>query len=51
MVCLLVRVQKTPGTDEAVKALREIARAGDLVLVKGSRSAKMERIVEGLDPA
>ena len=34
--------------DEALKSLREIARAGDVVLVKGSRSARMERIVEGL---
>ncbi len=34
--------------EDAVPALRELARIGDVVLVKGSRSAKMERIVEGL---
>ena len=28
--------------------MRELARAGDVVLIKGSRSARMERIVEGL---
>ena len=42
------RVQQFSTTDEAVDALHEYARAGDLVLVKGSRSSKMERIVEGL---
>jgi UDP-N-acetylmuramoyl-tripeptide--D-alanyl-D-alanine ligase len=35
-------------TEEATSMLRELARPGDLVLVKGSRSAKMEKIVEGL---
>ncbi len=34
--------------EEAVRALRELAHAGDVVLVKGSRSSRMERIVEGL---
>ena len=37
-----------PIAEEATKALRELARAGDLVLIKGSRSSRMERIVEGL---
>jgi UDP-N-acetylmuramoyl-tripeptide--D-alanyl-D-alanine ligase len=32
--------------EEAVAALRAQARAGDLVLVKGSRSARMERLIE-----
>ncbi len=36
------------SVEAAVQALREIARPGDVVLVKGSRSARMERIVEGL---
>jgi UDP-N-acetylmuramoyl-tripeptide--D-alanyl-D-alanine ligase len=44
----IAKVQKFATTEEAIKALREIAHAGDLVLVKGSRSARMERIVEGL---
>jgi UDP-N-acetylmuramoyl-tripeptide--D-alanyl-D-alanine ligase len=35
------------STDEATRLLREIAAPGDLVLVKGSRSARMEQIVEG----
>ncbi len=42
------KVVKSADLDEAVRALREFAHAGDLVLIKGSRSAKMERIVEGL---
>jgi UDP-N-acetylmuramoyl-tripeptide--D-alanyl-D-alanine ligase len=41
-------VVKAKDQDEAVKALRDYARAGDLILVKGSRSSRMERIVEGL---
>ena len=36
----------TPG--EATDFLAEFVRAGDLLLVKGSRSVKMERIVDGL---
>lgn len=44
----IAKVQKVATVDEAVKVLREFARAGDLVLVKGSRSAGMERVVEGL---
>lgn len=42
------KVIKAADLDEAVKSLREFVHAGDLVLVKGSRSAKMERVVEGL---
>ena len=34
--------------EEAVSARKATAQAGDVVLVKGSRSARMERIVEGL---
>lgn len=37
------------GTDEAVVALRGAAHEGDIVLVKGSRSAKMERIVQAME--
>ncbi|MDB6149119.1 MAG: UDP-N-acetylmuramoylalanyl-D-glutamyl-2,6-diaminopimelate/D-alanyl-D-alanyl ligase [Chthoniobacter sp.] len=42
------KVVKVPDTDEATKLLRLYARPGDVLLIKGSRSAKMERIVEGL---
>jgi UDP-N-acetylmuramoyl-tripeptide--D-alanyl-D-alanine ligase len=42
------QVTKTDSTEEATALLRATARPGDLVLIKGSRSAKMERIVEGL---
>jgi UDP-N-acetylmuramoyl-tripeptide--D-alanyl-D-alanine ligase len=44
----VAKVVKAKDQDEAIKALRDYARAGDLILVKGSRSSKMERIVEGL---
>ena len=40
---------KTP--EEATHAVRGMMNAGDVVLVKGSRSARMERIVEGLQAA
>jgi UDP-N-acetylmuramoyl-tripeptide--D-alanyl-D-alanine ligase len=42
------RVLKVGTNEEATQALRELAKPGDIVLVKGSRSARMERIVEGL---
>jgi UDP-N-acetylmuramoyl-tripeptide--D-alanyl-D-alanine ligase len=45
----IAKVHKVATIEEALKILRDFARAGDLVLVKGSRSARMERIVEGLD--
>jgi UDP-N-acetylmuramoyl-tripeptide--D-alanyl-D-alanine ligase len=35
--------------EEAVAALRGVAGEGDIVLVKGSRSAKMERIVHAME--
>jgi len=44
----IATVVKAKDQDEAVKALRDYARAGDIILVKGSRSSQMERIVEGL---
>lgn len=42
------KVVKAKDVVEAVEALSTYVRSGDLVLVKGSRSAGMERIVEGL---
>lgn len=42
-------VLEVPGAEAAVLALRELACGGDVVLVKGSRSARMERVVEGLE--
>jgi UDP-N-acetylmuramoyl-tripeptide--D-alanyl-D-alanine ligase len=42
------KVIHVESIEEGTKALREFAKAGDLVLIKGSRSARMERIVEGL---
>jgi UDP-N-acetylmuramoyl-tripeptide--D-alanyl-D-alanine ligase len=45
------KVLHCESVEEAVKSLRAYARAGDVVLVKGSRSARMERIVEGLQAA
>jgi UDP-N-acetylmuramoyl-tripeptide--D-alanyl-D-alanine ligase len=42
------KVVHVETNDEATKVLRQIAKPGDIVLIKGSRSAQMERIVEGL---
>ena len=42
------KIVRVESTDEAAKVLRELAKPGDVVLIKGSRSAKMERILEGL---
>lgn len=36
-------------TSAAAAALRTVAEPGDIVLVKGSRSARMERIVQALE--
>ncbi len=44
----LEKVQNCDTVEECVKVLRDTAKVGDVVLVKGSRSARMERIVEGL---
>ena len=42
-------VIRTADTGDAVRALRGLARPGDLVLVKGSRSARLERIVHAME--
>ena len=44
----IAQVLRPANVQDALQALREIAQPGDVVLVKGSRSSKMERIVEGL---
>lgn len=44
----VAQVTKVGTAEEATALLREFAKPGDIVLVKGSRSAKMERIVEGM---
>jgi len=41
-------VFQTASTEEATELLRKIASEGDLVLIKGSRTVRMEKIVEGL---
>jgi UDP-N-acetylmuramoyl-tripeptide--D-alanyl-D-alanine ligase len=40
-----------PGADEAVALLRELLEPDDLVLVKASRAAGLERVAEGLTGA
>jgi UDP-N-acetylmuramyl pentapeptide synthase len=42
-------VLRTADADEAVRALRGIAQPGDTVLVKASRSARLERIVQAME--
>jgi len=42
------RIAVCDGPAEAVGAVRRFARPGDLVLVKGSRVARLERVVESL---
>lgn len=39
-------VHVTSTTAEAADLLRQLAREGDIVLVKGSRSARMERVIQ-----
>ncbi len=42
------RVIHAATNEQAVKVLRQVMRAGDLILVKGSRGAKMEAIVAAI---
>ncbi|MEO6740904.1 MAG: UDP-N-acetylmuramoyl-tripeptide--D-alanyl-D-alanine ligase [Chthoniobacteraceae bacterium] len=42
-------VIRTADADEATRTLRGIAQPGDTVLVKASRSARLERIVQALE--
>lgn len=42
-------VIRTTDCEEAVRSLRSYARSGDTVLVKGSRSARLERIVQAME--
>ena len=42
----LHKVSSAPSTAEAAKLLGEIAKPGDLVLIKGSRAARTEEVIE-----
>ena len=42
-------VIRTADTDEAARVLRGMARPGDAVLVKASRSARLERVVQAME--
>ena len=42
----LKEIHETSSTEEAAGVLRRIAGEGDIVLVKGSRAARMERVIE-----
>lgn len=41
-----VEVRRAGDTGEAARLLRELARPGDAVVIKGSRAARMERVLE-----
>lgn len=43
-----MEVRQAGSSEEAAELLRNLVRAGDRILVKGSRAAAMERIVEAL---
>ena len=43
------QVLHVADTEQAVTALRTVAQPGDVILVKGSRSAKMERVITALE--
>lgn len=42
----LQQVHETANTDEAASLLKELSHEGDIVLVKGSRSARMEHVIQ-----
>jgi UDP-N-acetylmuramyl pentapeptide synthase len=42
-------VIRTADIEEATRALRGIARPGDAVLVKASRSARLERVIQAME--
>lgn len=42
-------VIRTAGIEDATHALRELAKPGDMVLVKGSRSARLERVIHAIE--
>jgi UDP-N-acetylmuramoyl-tripeptide--D-alanyl-D-alanine ligase len=44
----VAKVLRAATVEDAVQVLRELAQPGDIVLVKGSRSSRLERIVEGM---
>jgi UDP-N-acetylmuramoyl-tripeptide--D-alanyl-D-alanine ligase len=45
------RIHRAGSAEGALEVLRELLRPGDLILVKASRVAKLERIAEGLRSA
>lgn len=45
------RVQACESVEEAIAAVRVMAHPGDVLVVKGSRAAGLERIAEGLAAA
>jgi UDP-N-acetylmuramoyl-tripeptide--D-alanyl-D-alanine ligase len=47
----VAKIVRAADCDEAVTALREYVHSGDLVLIKGSRSEKLEQIIEALAAA
>ena len=42
-------VIRTANTDDAARALRGLAKPGDMVLIKGSRSARLESVVHAME--